>query len=139
MGKVIDVSNVLDEAIEWHKETGGNSGTHDKAIAGHALKALEEMIELCFACGARIDEVCKVTARQCDAQVANPNTSEDISEEAFDTLACLAVLTHQFNIRIQAAGYAKLKVLREREWGVTTDGVLLRPERLESWEVMRHG
>lgn len=127
---------------EWHRMHGGFQGR----LAGHALKSLEEMVELCFACGADENEIVRTVTRECSKQLAKEREDQgktftresfksDIEEEYADVMICLVILAFYAQIMHEdQVVRRKIPILEGREWEATKDGVLVRPERIKDYE-----
>lgn len=120
---------------DWHRDNGGFNGR----LASHALKGLEEMVELCFACGADENEIIRTVTRECRKQIAKEGQDIDaqihVEEEYADVMITLVVLAFYAKIYNEdQAVRRKIPILEERKWAPTKDGVLVRPERLKDYE-----
>jgi hypothetical protein len=118
------------QILNWHKRKGGFYG-HP---AAHALKALEEMIELCIASGALPDDVQKVVDKELvkaeqKGEVSSSPNKYRIGEEIADTVICLVICQEVSRVSCSAEIDNKLPILYEREWQPNNDGVLRRPGR----------
>lgn len=115
--------------IKWHLEQGG----HDGRLAGHALRLLNETVELCIATGASFDEINGRIKMELDKAVMKGHhlraPHESIEEEIADVLILLNVLAYHADVDdIRTLVHDKLKILRDRKWVVDDDGVLWRPK-----------
>ncbi|SRR5260221_9512849 len=130
------MTNDLPE-IFWHLENGGHGGR----LAGHALRLLNEAVELCVAAGATSDEVYDRVKDELnkvyDRGVTDPGLlgrrfkhgPEELAEEIADVQILLNVLAHHAgHANTRPLVDAKLDVLRQRKWEVDGDGVLWRPK-----------
>lgn len=114
----------------WQDEFGGFPGD----IKAHALKTLEECIELCVATGCTKEQIDKSVDRELvkaerkgelTGETANPYV---IGEEAADTLICLWAFIYHFNVPYKKAIDNKIPVLMSRKWKPNElTGVLERP------------
>ena len=131
------MNNELDmRVIAWSK----NNGAHiNNGPAGHALKLLEEVTELCIASGAAWGEIQRTVHEEVLKGVdrgkfnINPETRhapdrEDMKEEVADVAICLSLYTYFSDIEEDIEVSNKLLVLEEREWKANEDGVLTRPQ-----------
>lgn len=118
---------------DWVSSRGG------KAIipAADALKILEEATELCYVSGASHDQVHKTVMKESlKAQQRNeaggifdPN---GVREEFADVLITCASYAHKWNIPSQSVVDDGLGKIAARQWSVNVDGVLCRPDRVNS-------
>lgn len=116
----------------WIKNWRASNGGHFRRPHAHALKALEEMIELCFASGATPLEIQQVMYAEVEkAKDKGENTGKfdaaHVAEELADTSLCLNVLALEAGIFVPDAVSAKIQVLESRKWRPDEDGVLRRP------------
>ena len=121
--------------VNWAK----NNGAHCKnGSAGHALKLLEEVTELCIASGAAWGEIQRTVHKEVLKGVdrgkfnINPETRhaadrEDMKEEVADVSVCLSLYTYFSDIEEDIEVSNKLPILEERKWTANEDGVLTRP------------
>ena len=121
--------------IAWAK----NNGVHiSNGPAGHALKLLEEVTELCIASGAAWGEIQRTVHNEVLKGVnrqkfnIHPETRhapdrEEMKEEVADVSICLSMYAYFSDIEEDAEVSNKLPVLEEREWVVNEDGVPTRP------------
>ena len=125
-----------DEVIhEWHT---ANGGSFDRP-AGHALRILHEVVELCVASGARPLEV--ITAVQAeigkatDKQEWDPHYSHRLAQEEWaDCAILMECFRHHAGIDAQEVIRQKMVILTARKWERDADGVLWRPGKAP-----RHG
>lgn len=118
--------------MRWHVDNGGH---HVSGPAPHALRALRECVELCFACGATATEVATaVTAEVKKADERSPfvRTADwsECSEEFADTMMLLMVLDGYFGYTPENRIIDKFSVNAKRAWEADAQGVLWRPGHL---------
>ena len=112
----------------WHVANGGHFGRP----AGHALRLLCEVVELCIASGAKPLEVMDAVRSEMDKATEKQewDPSYDpaaVGEEWADCAILLEVFRRLADIDGTAMCLAKHGVLLRREWVVDDDGVLWRP------------
>ena len=110
----------------WHIECGG----HFDRPAGHALRLLREVIELCVAAGASEDEIINHTS----AEIAKAQSRgefggnpADVPAEWADCSILLEVFRHHAGIDKNRVVREKLDVLWNRAWEAAPSGALYRP------------
>lgn len=99
---------------------------------GGALKALEEMIELCYQAGATTEDITKVFwteshkayTRKEDLGIVHKTA---MKEEVGDVIVCLTALCWEHDIDGITAVDACLERIDKREWSPNAEGVLRRP------------
>jgi len=97
-----------------------------------ALKALEEMIELAFACGASVDDVARVTATECNKahtrEYAYPEfpDQEEMEKEFGDVVCCLYMIAYFNQIPMTEAVTNTLMRISSREWTPNEESILVR-------------
>lgn len=118
---------------QWHVSQGGHCGR----LAGHALKLLEEAVELAVVAGAGRREIEDVVAFEIDkarsrAEFVAPGVPVP-KGKVLDELADVALLVDLLEMHLggwlEDAKRRKVVVLGQREWLVDPDGVLYRPGR----------
>lgn len=110
-----------------------------KHLHAHALKTLEEMVELCVACGAQESDIrsivdVEIQKAKTKGEFVVPNQDpqhEPIQEEIADVSICLDVLAHHAQIDTDQAKLKKLPVLLARKFSPNKYGVLKRPDRID--------
>ena len=115
------------DIITWHKEQGGHG---NKRLAGHALRLLNETIELCVTAGATHHEILKVADDECAKAVNRDEFGGDPNElpqEFADVSFLQEIFAHYANVDISQAREDKFKILLDRKWRADDDGVLWRP------------
>lgn len=117
---------------QWHTEAGGYNGR----IAGHALRLLNEAIELCIVAGASAGEISSRVGAEI-AKAANRGefeqqvTFEAVRAELADVIITADVVAHYTgNVNMDIECTHKLEILKERKWEADSDGVLWRPGRI---------
>jgi NTP pyrophosphatase (non-canonical NTP hydrolase) len=119
---------VDNRAKEWRLK---NNGTFNNPKA-HALKALEEMVELCIAFGCNYQDMENVLQTEfVKERSKNPEKigkldKEGIKEELADCIICLQVLAHETEIDLEEVVDDKWGIINERIWKPDQDGVLRR-------------
>lgn len=114
------------DVVRWHEESGG----HGKALGGHALRLLREVVELCVAAGASKDDIIHHTGQEiAKATIRNEfgGTPEDIPEEWADCRILLDVFAHYARIAGHTETRKKLDILWQRNWEADRSGALYRP------------
>ena len=115
----------------WHSVNGG----HFERPAGHALRLLCEVVELCIAAGAQPAELTEtVQSEMVKATSKGEWLGEDdlinfftIGEEWADSAILLEVFRNYAHIDGDTEVEDKHQVLLGRDWEVDRDGVLWRP------------
>lgn len=116
------------EIMNWHQSQGGSG----KRLAGHALRMLREMVELCVASGASEAEIKMAVRRECD----KASDREEFGKapmgfiEEFVDVGLLSVVYRNYFIprgSLENEMRRKLDVCRARSWEADADGVLWRP------------
>lgn len=120
--------------VEWHRSNGGYGGR----LAGHALRALTEMVELCVASGASAVEISKQVSDQLVRETRKklyPSIDPvGIREELADVTMLLDVIDHFSSDKpgeLYADRERKLAINHARAWEADKDGVLWQPGRQE--------
>lgn len=118
------------QIIDWHQSRGGAG----HRAAGHALRILREVVELCIASGAQVyeledalyAEVAKALDRK---EFMKTHTPAEVLEEFVDVRMLMTVFKRYFIIPrdLEAMEWSKLEVCRKRQWQPDADGVLWRP------------
>lgn len=114
------------DIIKWHQEQGGCGFR----LAGHALRLLNETIELCVTAGATHFEILKVVNSECNKAIDRHEFGGNISElpqEFADVSFLQEVFAYYAGINIEQAREDKFKILLDRRWRADADGVLWRP------------
>lgn len=118
------------EIMDWHRSRGG-SGTR---AAGHALRILREVVELCVASGATEGEIKMAVRRECDKATDRREfnripTYQNALEEFVDVKILMIVYRNYFipHGSLENEMRRKLDVCNGREWQADSDGVLWRP------------
>lgn len=119
---------------KWHKENGGNFNRP----AGHALRLLNEVVELCIAEGASEAEMREVLVAECVKARTKGELDSSISgkyqpdhakraEEWADCFILMEILRHYEKFDVLECVRLKVDVLHRRSWYADPDGVLWRP------------
>lgn len=109
-----------DSVYKWIKDTfpGGDPNTPRKAI-----RALEEMIELCWACGAPISSILEAVERGMrGCGVDKFGDWNAVPKEAADVLIVLYGLAGLRGFDLGEAVDAKMAINRARKWKALGDG-----------------
>ena len=124
------LENRATEIRLWHTHNGGFCKAHN--FAPHALRLLEEVIELCVASGAQLNDIFFRSNGAIDKEfkkhgklvIAAP---ENMKEEFADVQFLLFILAGFAGVDINVECINKYEILLERKWEVDKDGVLRRP------------
>ena len=116
-----------DSVFGWHIANGGRW----VRPAGHALRLLREVVELCVACGARPEEIIHAV----DVELNKAMTRDELGVQNFAAIpqewADCAILLKVFERHAGILGdlvvQEKLNVCKLRQWEPDADGVLWRP------------
>lgn len=117
----------------WHVE----SGAHFTGPAGHALRLLREVIELCVAAGASEKEIIDHAGAEIAKAEARGEYGGDptaVPEEWADCAMLLDVFARHAGIDKHTEIRKKLDVLWNREWEAGASGALYRPGMVPSGE-----
>ena len=123
------------KVVNWAKNNGAH---YENGPAGHALKLLEEVTELCIASGAAWGEIQRTVHKEVlkgvERQKFNihPETRHapdriEMCNELADVSICLSLYTYFTGIEEDLEVSSKLIILEDREWTANEDGVLIRP------------
>jgi hypothetical protein len=112
----------------WHANNGG----HFHRPAGHALRLLCEVVELCVVTGALPSEIQATVLRETKKATdkdewGGTDDPAALAEEWVDCAMLLEVFRHYAKIDEDAAALAKLMILHDRDWMTDEAGVLWRP------------
>lgn len=115
------------DAVRWHEENDAFCANDN--LAPHALRALREMIELCFASKASSSAISDAFQAEFQKEAHRPSdrTPAAVREEWADVAILLEVFRNYANIDQHAVMRTKLDILWQRQWKVDADGVLWRP------------
>lgn len=127
-----------DLSILFIKHFGGHCD-HAESLRAHALKLLEEMTELCVACGAQESDILNVISTEIEKartknEFVKPSgvlSESAIIEEIADTSICLDIVAYHAKVNIDKAKLKKLPVLLQRKFSPNKYGVLKRPDRID--------
>jgi hypothetical protein len=114
------------DVMRWHIESGG----HFTGPAGHVVRLLREVVELCVAAGANHWDITNAIAMEMEKASdrkewgGNPKA---VPEECADVSILLKIFTNYAGINLNAEERVKLEVLWRREWRADSDGALWRP------------
>lgn len=118
------------QVIDWHLQNGGAG----HRAAGHAVRILREVVELCVASGATELEIRRaVSAELYKAstrdEFSKEHTPGEVLEEFVDVRMLMAVFKRYFIIPrdLESMEWQKLAICRQRQWEPDADGVLWRP------------
>lgn len=123
----IQVSKIAD----WLANNNGNA-VHPKYAA---LKALEEVVELCIASGADYKAIMRTVESETqkadvrsDWRIAEPPRGEELKMELGDSFACLIVVALRNSISIREVIDMCIARIERREWAPDRFGILRRPK-----------
>lgn len=118
------------EVRDWHRTNGG----HATRPAGHALRILREVVELCVASGASRSEIYEAVAAEDDKATGRQEFGQGYIpykalEEFIDVTLLMKVFRGYFidEVDLLHKTRAKMEVVRNRAWEPDADGVLWRP------------
>lgn len=122
------MSDLRSWVAAWRRKNGGTC----EFPAAHALKALEEVVELCYAAGARTGEIYDVVGRKAHkAEDRGENNGcfnlAAVKEECAGSLICLEVIGVACGFSLDSEAQQKIQVLESRSWAPDARGVLRRP------------
>src|SRR5260221_269686 len=80
---VRDGTDDLPPGIQWHLDFGGHNGR----IAGHALRVLNEVVELCVVAGARREEIVERITQEINKTDKRGDFSDTWSPDLFEEMA----------------------------------------------------
>lgn len=102
---------------QWAEETfpGG-----DVLAPTHALRLLEEVVELCAAVGASQTDILASAAKA--AKKTDGPKPDKVAEEMADCMVVLCVCAHKRGVDLQAETDAKMEKNRKRLWKSNGDG-----------------
>lgn len=121
----------LDRIPAWESWFGG----HYTNPAEHALKTLQEAVELALHSGATPRQVHDVVLNESANQVAKPDfrfgqyEKDKVHEEIADLAICVEKHRNSEGMDLERTVDKKIDVLFTREWEVTPGGVLVRKGR----------
>lgn len=119
---------LVKEIVQWHGENGG----FNARPAGHAVRMLREVVELCFASGASTREISEAVIGEFrkankKGEVTGEANFEKMTEESADVAMLFEIFKAYNVIDLEDSVVRKLQVNFERLWEVDADGVLWRP------------
>src|SRR5688500_3595462 len=99
----------------WRQENGG----HNKSPKHHALKALEELLELCFATGATMHYINVVLYEEqkkawYKKEITVTYDPKRVREELADVTLCIEVCSLEYGVNVMDAVDEKIPTLEER-------------------------
>ena len=110
------------------KQFGGHA---EKGPAPHALKILEEVVELCIVSGCNpldiFDAVDKEVSKGRSRGEIGEHRPKKAREEVADVIFTVDSYCYHMNINSMMACEEKLLILEERKWSPDDGGVLRRP------------
>lgn len=117
---------------KWLQDNGAFAGRP----APHALKCLEEVVELCIASGAteaQIDQVINTELNKASKRGEIGKVSQEkMAEEAGDSTVTLAAFAIHFGLNMHSVIGMILDKLAGRTWAPDEGGVLRRPRTDDS-------
>lgn len=114
----------------WHEENGG----HFSDPAGHAVRLLREVVELCIAAGASMDGINAAVGAEIAKAIVRCEVGGDdaaVPEEVADCKILLEVFANYAGINQHEVARKKLEVLWSRAWEASVSGALYRPGAVE--------
>ncbi len=127
------IQNWQKDVCFWHTKNGGKN----VRLAGHALRLLNEAVELCLAAGASQTEIRTVVVDKIIEEAAKPHSESSVvdsvavREEAADVVILATIVgLHTGDPDLGPDVQKKISVLWQRQWAADQDGVLWRPDRL---------
>lgn len=117
-------------ASRWHEENGG----HFADPAGHALRFLREVVELCVAAGASFEDVVDAVSGELAKATCRREFGGDpktVPAEVADCKILLDVFSHYAGINQHEAAREKMAILWARAWEPSASGALYRPGIVE--------
>ncbi len=122
--------------LAWHMTNGGHN-QHERSMAKHSLRALREMVELCIASGATVQEIKEEVLAEMQAQDSKgafnqPPTVDGIAKEWADVAICMLIIEGYGGFQSFRYVDQKMEVNFHRQWAADEFGVLWRPEVLEA-------
>lgn len=107
---------------EWHKQNGGHA---NNGLAGHAIRAMHEMVELCIACGANGEMIIDAVRQE----LRRDHHNSDVREELADVSLCLDIIdVYSSPMReLYWDRQAKMEINDHRKFEADENGVLWRP------------
>ncbi len=118
-----------EEVIQWTDDVGGHCNVNADSKY-HALRLLNETVELCFAAGATENDVYQTIENEVSKEISKNGeikpSPETISDEVADVAILIEIFAHHTNTSIDDAVADKLKILYNREWKTDEYGVIWR-------------
>lgn len=114
------------DIIKWHIDNGGHA---ERGVAPHALRLLNETVELCIASGAAYDDIIRAVTDECIKAYKNDDWGgniKDIPQEFADVSFLLDAFKHYAKIDVEQARSDKFKILLKRDFKPDENGVLWR-------------
>jgi hypothetical protein len=120
------------DLMAWHKKQGGFGGRP----AGHALRALREMTEMCIAAGASREEIESATHAEIikgelrgEFNLPDEDIPYKILEEFSDVIILMTIFQGYFlsTEAVEKGLETKFGICKQRAWTADADGVLWRP------------
>ncbi len=114
------------DAGRWNEESGGSFASP----AGHALRLMREVCELCIVSGASIDGMYEVLASEVSKAIVRGDVGGDpdaVPGEVADCKILLDVFTHYAKINQHEVARKKMATLWGRAWEPDASGALYRP------------
>lgn len=112
-------------AMRWHEENGG--AFHQPA--GHALRLLREVVELCVAAGANAREIIEHASAEITKATQRDEfggNADSIAQEWADCAILLDIFARHAGIDASAEIRTKIALLWERQWKAGPSGALYR-------------
>lgn len=119
-----------EDLLAWHRSKGGAPLNP----AGHAIRLLREVVELCVASGATEGQIKMAVRRECDKAEKRKEFGKNVglvgrAEEFADVTILMKIYEGYFlSPRIVSTETVrKFQVCQAKEWQPDSDGVLWRP------------
>lgn len=122
---------LTEKQFEWIRDWRQKNGGHFEKPGGHALKVLEECVELCFAMGCEAKHVEATVEKEIakalkKGEITGAFNSTSTAEELADISLCLGVVSLECGFFVPSYVDQKIRVLSQRLYKPDKDGVLRR-------------
>ncbi len=118
-----------EEVIQWTDDVGGHCNVNADSKY-HALRLLNETVELCIAAGANGTDIFESVYSEINKEISKHGelkpSPETILDEVADVAILIEIFAHHTNTSIDDAVANKLKILYNREWRIDEHGVIWR-------------
>ncbi len=119
------------DIAEWQDRIGARF----TRPAGHALRLLHEVVELCLAAGADGKEIMQRVGYELLRGEKGGGSAEEMRKELSDVAINVEVLNRFLGGMLDTDVAAKLVIIDVRQWELDRDGVPWRPGR-SPWELL---